>query len=76
LRSVVVETCVDCCAADFAAPTAVELLEYCENLFAMTGIGILLWQALSLEGCLENALYAATRTIIRFRKVRKVFLRG
>lgn len=35
LRRVVVETCVDCCAADRAAPTAGELLEYCENLFAM-----------------------------------------
>jgi hypothetical protein len=36
LRRVVVETCVDCCAADRPAPTAAaELLEYCENLFAM-----------------------------------------
>jgi hypothetical protein len=34
-RSVVVDTCVDCCAADRAAPTAAPLLEYCENLFAI-----------------------------------------
>jgi hypothetical protein len=35
LRRVVVETWVDCCAADRAAPTAAELLEYDEYLFAI-----------------------------------------
>ena len=35
LSRVVVETWVDCCAADRTAPTGVELLEYWEYLFAI-----------------------------------------
>ena len=58
-RRVVVETCVDCCAADRAAPTTAELLEYCENLFAMLANASLLILAASRNGPRQEARYVA-----------------
>jgi hypothetical protein len=51
LRRVVVETWVDCCAADRAAPTAAELLEYDEYLFAILTPAPSRAQSQAAEGC-------------------------
>lgn len=56
LRRVVVETWVDCCAADRAAPTAAELLEYDEYLFAILTVAPSRAQSQAAEGCNRRSL--------------------
>jgi hypothetical protein len=66
LRRVVVDTWVDCCAADRAAPTGVELLEYWEYLFAMLAAGFVSCDRVQATRKIpDEALYAATSILHR-----------
>jgi hypothetical protein len=70
-RSVVVETCVDCCAADRAAPTAAPLLEYCESLFAIFSIASFLHQASGTVPQQKEFYYSALSRQAKIGRVSK-----